>query len=213
MDTFSERAATWDDDPDKSERAREVADAIRAQLPLDGSERVLEFGGGTGLLSRQFAGDVAEILITDAAPGMVAVARQRIDELGPGSRMRAEQFDPTSADPDPGSFDLVWSLLALHHVPDAAAALRRLRELLVPGGRLAIADLDEDPEGAFHAAHGDFHGHDGFSREGLRDTLTEVGFTDIAFTTATRLTKEVGGQPRDFPLFLVTARRDDAERR
>jgi len=202
---FSDRAETWDDDPEKVRNAVEVAAAIRRNLTLTGRERVLEFGGGTGLLSRQLADDVATILVTDAAPGMVEVASRRIRESGREASMRATLFDPTSDPEDPGEYDVVWSMLALHHVPDRDTALRRLRGLLVPGGRLALADLDEDPGGSFHQAHGDFHGHDGFDRHALAHALTRDGFADIAFDTATHVTKEVDGAPRTYSVFLVTA--------
>ena len=203
---FSDRAATWDDDPEKLRNAAQVAEAVRRNLGLTGTEDVLEFGGGTGLLSRALADDVGTVVITDAAPGMVAVAQQRIDDLGRGDRMRAALFDPTAADADPGRFDVVWSMLALHHVPDIDVALARLRGLLKPGGRLALADLDEDPGGSFHQAHGDFHGHDGFDRHTLGHALQRIGFQDIAFDTATTVDKEVDGARRSYPVFLVTAR-------
>lgn len=205
---FSDRAATWDDDPGKVRNANEVASAIRGRLALSGQERVLEFGGGTGLLSRALADNVASVLITDAAPGMVAVAQQRIEELGRSETLRAALFDPTADGPDPGTFDVIWSMLALHHVPDVTAALRRLHGLLVPGGRLALADLDEDPGGSFHQAHGDFHGHDGFDRHHLTHALEHLGFREIAFETAAQVVKEIDGVTRDYPVFLVTARRD-----
>jgi len=41
---------------------------------------------------------------------------------------------------EPGSFDHIASIAALHHM-DAAAALQRMRELLAPGGTLAIVGL------------------------------------------------------------------------
>ena len=44
---FDARAATWDDDPTKVERARGVADAIGRHVPLAPSMRALEYGCGT----------------------------------------------------------------------------------------------------------------------------------------------------------------------
>lgn len=208
---FSERAATWDDDPGKVANAAEVAAAVRGQLSLTGAEDALEFGGGTGLLSRQLADDVATVLVTDAAPGMIEVARQRIDELGKTTTMRAALFDPTNPadvlEPPRGrtGFDVIWSMLALHHVPDMETALLRLRSLLVPGGRLALADLDSDPGGSFHQSHGDFHGHDGFDRHSLATAASRVGFAGIDFHTATHIVKEVDGVARSYPVFLMTA--------
>ena len=58
---FSDRAATWDDDPEKLRNAAQVAEAVRRNLDLTGTEDVLEFGGGTGLLSRALADDVGSM--------------------------------------------------------------------------------------------------------------------------------------------------------
>lgn len=208
VDEFSERAATWDDDPAKQVRAAEVAEVIRRRLPLDRSLRVLEFGAGTGLLSRELMDEVGPILLTDAAPGMVEVSRQRIAELGCEASMSAEVLDPTADDPPTVEpVDLVWSSMALHHVDDVDKALAGLRGLLAPGGRLALADLDHDHDGGFHRERPGFDGHDGFDREALGATLERVGFEDVEFDTATVISKEVDGEMRHFPLFLVTARR------
>ena len=48
---FDARAATWDDDPTKVERAQAVADAIVRHVSLTGAMNAMEFGCGTGLLS------------------------------------------------------------------------------------------------------------------------------------------------------------------
>src|SRR5262245_42487472 len=45
---FDARAATWDDDPTKVERARAIADAIVREVPLAPSMAALEYGAGTG---------------------------------------------------------------------------------------------------------------------------------------------------------------------
>jgi hypothetical protein len=58
--------------------------------------------------------------------------------------------------------------MALHHVPDLDALLRSVAGLLVDGGRLASADLDEDPDGAFHADLDDFAQYDAVSARAER---------------------------------------------
>ena len=52
VNKFDDKAATWDDDPAKVERAGEVARAIRAAVPLNTSVRMLEYGAGTGLVTQ-----------------------------------------------------------------------------------------------------------------------------------------------------------------
>jgi len=71
----------------------------------------------------------------------------------------------------------------------------------VTGGHVAIADLDEDPEGAFHAEKVDFDGHHGFDRDRLAEQLAHAGFADVAFVDATTILKG----DREFGVFLCTA--------
>ena len=47
---FDDKAATWDDDPDKQRQSGEVAAAIAARVPLRPRVRLLEYGAGTALL-------------------------------------------------------------------------------------------------------------------------------------------------------------------
>ncbi|MDN5797400.1 MAG: class I SAM-dependent methyltransferase [Intrasporangium sp.] len=209
MDRFSEDAPTWDQRPGHTERARSVADVIRAALPLRADMRALEIGGGTGLLARALAGDLGRVVVTDVAPGMVAAAHQALDDaryVGWEARRYDIEHDPL---PD-ASFDLVLGLLTLHHMDDVASVIGRCAQLLRPGGYLALVDLDHDPAGAFHAGVPDFHGHDGFRREDVRAWFKAAGLVEVSLTTAGSVTHETDGGPRDFPMFLATGRRPAA---
>ncbi|HRW17907.1 MAG TPA: class I SAM-dependent methyltransferase [Dermatophilaceae bacterium] len=208
LDSFDAEAAGWDDRPGHRERAERLAVALRERLALDGHHRVLEVGAGTGLLSRLLAADVASVLVTDPSAGMVTVAEQAVAEAGLADRLTVRRLDLTS-DPTPAEapFDIAWSSLALHHVADVDRMLRRLADVLVPGGVVAIAELDADPEGAFHRGREGFAGHHGFDREALTARLQSAGFTAVEIRDVDTITTDVEGQPRDFAVFLATARR------
>jgi 2-polyprenyl-3-methyl-5-hydroxy-6-metoxy-1,4-benzoquinol methylase len=197
---FDDKAPTWDDDPGHEERQVAVARAIGEVLDLNPRMSALDVGGGTGRLSILLADRVGSATVTDPSAGMVDVARQRIEEAGLSDRLRAVRADLTT-DRLAGSYDVVWSSLALHHVPDLDALLRSVAALLVDGGRLAIADLDEDSDGAFHAEVADFDGHHGFDRELLTEQLARAGFADVTFVDATTILKG----DRTFSVFLCTA--------
>jgi len=139
-------------------------------------------------------------MVADASAGMVRVAQQRIETAGLRDRLRAVQAD-LSTDQIEGRYDVAWSSMALHHVHDVDALLHSIARLLVDGGRLAVADLDADPGGAFHADKAGFDGHDGFDRHQLAEQLTRAGFVDVSFVDATTITKH----EREFGLFLCTA--------
>ncbi len=199
---FDDEAATWDDDPDHEKRQVAVARAIEDVVDLSPAMSAVDVGGGTGRLSILLADRVGSVVVTDPSAGMVRVARQRIEAAGLGDRLRAVQADLTIDRLD-GAYDVAWSSMALHHVRDLDALLRAVAGLLVDGGRLAVADLDEDPDGAFHADKVDFDGSHGFDRERLADQLAQAGFVEVRFVDATTILKE----GREFGVFLCTATR------
>ena len=198
---FDARAATWDDDPTKVERAQAVADAIVRSVPLTRSMRALEYGCGTGLLSFLLRPGLGEITLADVSAGMLDVAAGRIAAArDPG--MRAVKLDLLT-DPLPDTrFDLIYSLMTLHHIPDTAAILQRLHAALARPGYLCIADLDSE-DGSFHGAG--FDGHLGFDRERLGALARQAGFATVEFSTAHVMSKAVGGELRRFPIFLMVA--------
>jgi SAM-dependent methyltransferase len=114
------------------------------------------------------------------------------------------------ADPGPTQrgFDLVISQLMLHHVRDTAALLQASNDALVPGGRIAMADLDAE-DGTFHDPAAEGIHHHGFPRETLRDLAAGAGFEDIRFGDATAIPRN----GRTYPLFLLTARKPEAAAR
>ena len=197
---FDDRAATWDDDPDHERRQVAVARAIEEAVSLDPRMSAVDIGGGTGRLSILLADRVGSVVVTDPSAGMVQVARERIEAARLSDRLRAVQAD-LSTDRLDGAYDVVWSSMAMHHVQNLDRLLRSVAELLVEGGRLAIADLEKDADGAFHADRADFDGHHGFDRDDLAERLARAGFADVSFLDATTILKD----DREFGLFLCTA--------
>lgn len=202
---FASQAATWNDDPRKVERARQAADAIAAEVPLDPSWRVLDYGAGTGLLAFALADRVGEILLLDFSDGMVEAARRRIAESGRAG-MRAERHDLTQAPlPATEQFDLVISMMVLHHVDDVPLLLTRLSAATTEDGWIAVLDLEPE-QGEYHDP--EFTGHQGFRRGMLRRALAKAGFGHLTVRQVLQIEKQVDGAPRKFGVFLATARKE-----
>lgn len=202
MIDFDSKAATWDEDPVKAERARAVADAIRARVPLAATMTALEYGCGTGLLSFALQAALGRITLADSSEGMLAVLREKLAGAG------LDQLQPVvldlSIDPLPAErYDLIYSLMTLHHIPDTDAILATFRKLLVTPGVLCIADLERE-DGSFHGEG--FAGHHGFDLADLAERTRRAGFAEVEFTRVFTIPKSVGGVEKQFPVFLMVAR-------
>ena len=204
MATFDERAAERDS-PEHVARAEAAADEFVASVPIQAGTRAIELGAGTGLLGlaireRVGPGRLTELVLTDPSVGMLQVADGKIRDLelaGVATVRWALGADPA---PPGAPFDLALSLLMLHHAEDTEAALRAVRGLLAPGGRVALADLDTE-DGSFHTAEAEGIHHHGFDRERLRTLAERAGFEEVAFGSDGAMERE----GRTYPLFLLTA--------
>ncbi|RCK72540.1 MAG: putative methyltransferase [Anaerolineae bacterium] len=200
---FDEKARQWDLNPIRHERARAVADAIRRQIPLHRRMTALEYGCGTGLLSFELCNELGNITLADRSAGMLEVLDEKI-AAAQVTHLTPVQLDLLT-DPLPTRrFDLIYSLMTLHHIPDTRRILSCFHQLLLPGGYLCIADLDRE-DGSFHKEP--FEGHFGFDRQALGRLTVAVGFEVLGFETVYEMVKMVDDQPRAYPIFLMTARR------
>ena len=109
---------------------------LQAMLPPLRQTRVLDLGCGFGWFCRwaRRAG-ASSVLGIDLSANMLA--RARADTSDPA--IHYEQADLDTITLPPASFDLVYSSLALHYLPDVAALFRKIQEALVPGGSLVFS--------------------------------------------------------------------------
>jgi len=106
-------------------------------LVPEGCGRALEVGCGTGLLARKLAARCAEIVAFDVDREALGRARQ-MDT--PESRVSFVEGDVMAHGFPENSFDLISAVATLHHLP-LLDALARFRDLLKPGGVLAVVGL------------------------------------------------------------------------
>lgn len=107
--------------------------------------RVLEVGIGTGLnLAHYDKAKVAKIVALDPALSMHRLARRRVARSG----LEVELVD-VSAETIPlrdASIDSVVVTYSLCTIPDPVAALKEMRRVLAPGGRLIFCEHGRAPE-------------------------------------------------------------------
>jgi SAM-dependent methyltransferase len=109
---------------------------------LDRETTLVDIGAGTGVLALAAAPHCRRVVAVDPSPAMVEVARARTAAAGATNVEVVEAGFLTYAHRG-GPPELVHSRNALHHLPDfwKALALRRVHDLLAPGGTLVLRDL------------------------------------------------------------------------
>ena len=115
-----------------------VADRMLEAVALRPGEHVIELAcgaGDVGLRAAEAVGVDGRVLCTDFAEPMVARVRQRAEAL---SQVEARVLDAENPGLDE-RFDVALCRLGYMLMPDPARALRATHDLLVPGGRLALA--------------------------------------------------------------------------
>jgi ubiquinone/menaquinone biosynthesis C-methylase UbiE len=203
MAEFDEKAATWDDDPVRVDRAESIADSLANSIELSSVKQAMEYGSGTGLLSFALKDRLAHIVLMDESQSMIDMANEKCAAINIG------HFEPLKYDllkqPLPEyKFDLIFILLTLHHIKETHLILQKFRQLLNPNGYLAIIDLEKE-DGSFHEHN--THFHNGFERGSLENQLAESGLKPISYEVCYELERGYDDVKQEYPLFLLIAQK------
>jgi arsenite methyltransferase len=110
---------------------------------LSPGERVLDLGSGAGtdsLVAAQMVGAEGTVTGIDMTPEMLSKARNAAVELGV-TNVEFLEAEAEQLPFDSESFDVVISNGVIDLIPDKDAVFAELHRVLVPGGRLQIADV------------------------------------------------------------------------
>ncbi|HEX6323253.1 MAG TPA: methyltransferase domain-containing protein, partial [Vicinamibacterales bacterium] len=165
---------------------------------LRAGERVLDVACGTGVVTRlaaQQVGPTGDVTGVDLNPGMLAVAREATP---PGMPIAWHEASAETLGLPGDTYDVVLCQMGLQFFADKEGALREMRRVLKPGGRLVLNLPGPTPRAfavmadalARHVApatagfvHAVFSLHD---PEAVRDLLAAAGFRDVRTHVAAR---------------------------
>jgi len=203
---FEKAAVVWDNDPGRVQMAQTIADAMITALKPNGNEMVMDYGTGTGNIALRIVPHVHRIIAVDSSKGMLDVLQEKLSH----DRISTVEIREWSIGQDPALlplFDIIVSSMTMHHVRDTAGAAGAFYRMLLPGGSIAIADLDLD-NGEFHERTG-IAEHDGIDRNYLQQVFEQAGFVSVRFLEGATIQKTSShtGKLRDFTIFLMTAQR------
>jgi len=136
----SEVAEHWQQDVER--RRQDMAEATQRMLKAAGlgpGDHVLDIGAGTGdqsILAARLVGPVGSILATDLSADMLTIAARVAQQEGL-TNITTRVMDAQQLDLQDNTFDAVICRLALMLIPNLQQALREIRRVLKPGGKLA----------------------------------------------------------------------------
>ena len=127
---------------------------LRSVLRPEAGERILEIGPGTGYYTL----DLAEWIGPEGAVEIFDLQQEFLDHTLERARERGlanvapTQGDATALPYGDDSIDAVVLTAVLGEIPDPDAALREIRRVLKPSGRLVVGELFGDPHFTTRAA-------------------------------------------------------------
>ena len=162
---FNHEAETFDS-PKNIFLANLVCQAVEKQIDLLSDKEILDFGGGTGLLTLPLAKQAKSVILVDISEKMLEQARLKAEQQEIKNIQFLEQdlLKKTLEQ----EFDLIVVCRVLHHMPDLDAALSLFHQHLRKDGQLLIAD--------FTKAEANHHG---FDLGELENKLMEHGFSSV----------------------------------
>ena len=137
---------------------------------------ILDAGCGTGALAAALAPHVAHVHAIDASPAMLSAASSR---LAACSNVTLSEGTLEALPLGDASLDAAVLMLVLHHVADPLRALRDVRRVLRPNGRLLISDMRPHAQERYREQMG--HVWLGFAPLELTAWLHDAGFTNVRY--------------------------------
>ncbi len=177
-DSFAGKAEEWDS-PVKIEMAGKFVQEMHKNINFNSKLKVLDFGCGTGLAGLQIAPLVRSTVLMDTSAAMIEVLKSKLNTDNEKTSLlsgkisgrkhsgikiiNSEIFNYNQQD-----IDVVFSLMAMHHIENLNETLNHISSILKPGGILVIGDLKEE-DGTFHPE--EKVAHNGFNISQLSDMI------------------------------------------
>lgn len=155
-----------------------INDRAIALLDPAADTAVLEVGCGPGRAVAEMAARGARVTGVDPSEAMISQARRRNTHTISSGQVQLLVGEVTSIDLPNETFDAVLAVHTIYFWPDLGSALRELRRLLRPGGRICIGFRPAERELPRRL---DPEVYRGPTSDQLATALHDAGFADVSF--------------------------------
>lgn len=194
VDKFANSAKEYDNKVKQQRNVADMAKSIVEAIKLDKSHEILDFGAGSGLLTKELAPYVAKITAVDISPSMLEILASKSFDCEVEFLERDLVAKPLEK-----QFDAIVSSMTLHHISDIPHLLKHFFDALHSGGRIALCDLYPE-DGSFHSEDTGVV-HMGLDPKEIASALEGLGFSNTAITDSVIINKPQG----QYPTFVVSA--------
>ena len=137
---------------------------------------VMDLGAGDGYLSRAVARYVKKVVAVDISAEML---RELAKKAASESIANIETLESDGCDVpvDDASMEILCPSMYLHHIEEPEQAVKEIKRVLKPGGKVFLADFKEHSNKELKEKMHDVW--QGFSADEIREWFTKCGFREI----------------------------------
>ena len=194
---FDDVAGQWDEMRQSffPESVREAAVACAGVRP---GKHAADIGAGSGFLTEALLAAGAQVTAVDQSQAMLDVLKAKYPAV------EARQGDSEALPLPVSSMDHVLANMFLHHVERPAETIKAMVEVLKPGGKLVITDLDShDFQFLVEEQHDRWMG---FERADVKAWFEAAGLSDVVVDCADSdccATSQTGGEEAEISIFIA----------
>ncbi|WP_042662029.1 class I SAM-dependent methyltransferase [Haloferax sp. ATB1] len=202
---WDDRAETYDDDSHHalhSEEQRAAWLSVLRSWTGESTQRILDVGCGTGVISLLLAELGHEVTGVDYSAGMLEQAREKRRERDRSIEFRMGDAESLNASDD--AYDSVTARHLIWTLPTPPQAIREWRRVVRPGGRIVLIEGHWDFSGPFDGyeqIHEDLPLYDGRPPEELAELLREHGLENV--THEPLMERTLWGEVPEYEQYII----------
>lgn len=176
-DCFDQIAQKYDD-PERIHLAHIITQAITQQIKDTNYQTLLDYGGGTGLVTLNIAEYFEAVTLMDASPQMVDIFEHKVSDLNQTSintLVGDVLLDDTILNHK--NYDVIVLSLVLLHSGNYQLLLQNLYNHLNSGGMMILVDFDKN-ENIYHPKV-----YNGFEQMDIIHVFNELGLRNPQINT------------------------------